>query len=70
MARYRVLHARTITGYELKAAYVYAAGDVVDDATTPAAHIEQLAGVLEKLSDDTTVQGGDTDAPAKAKARA
>jgi hypothetical protein len=51
MARYRVTEARTIEGYELKAAYIYASGDIVEDGVTPADHVARLgaAGVLEEL---------------------
>lgn len=63
--RYRVTASRTIEGYELKAAYVYAAGDILDEATAPAGHIPRLeaAGVLEPLADEPAPSAGLEDGP-------
>ncbi len=46
--RYRVTESRVMSGYELKASFVYEAGQIVDDAVDPAGHVERLkaAGVL------------------------
>lgn len=51
--RYRVTEGRVIQGYELKASFVYEAGDIVDEATTPPDHIRRLAeaGVLFPLDE-------------------
>ena len=49
--RFRVTENRVMTGYELKASFLYEAGQIVDEAVDPIDHIERLraAGVLEPI---------------------
>lgn len=52
--RYRVTENRVMTGYELKASFLYEAGQIVDDTVDPPGHVERLlaAGVLEPIAED------------------
>ncbi|KAF0121877.1 MAG: hypothetical protein FD152_3727 [Xanthobacteraceae bacterium] len=40
--RFRVTENRVMTGYELKASFLYEAGQIVDEAVDPIDHIERL----------------------------
>lgn len=51
--RFRVTENRVMSGYELKASFLYEAGQIVDDTVDPPDHIERLraAGVLEPIAE-------------------